>query len=140
MKLVLPDNLHGLSKAEVQSLYSHALEYMEKAYAPYSNFKVGAAILTSGGSIVCGNNIENGSFGATICAERVAVVKAVSEGLSSFKAILIVANSENPIPPCGMCRQVISEFDGERIVVMTNAKGLCTFIPFDELFPFPFNL
>ena len=99
-----------------------ALKAKEFAYAPYSNFKVGAAVLTSDGMVFLGNNIENSSYGATICAERVAVFKAVSEAKTNIVKIAIASDNEDFTYPCGICRQVINEFmpDGEIIIGNKN--------------------
>ncbi|MBU3181663.1 cytidine deaminase [Clostridium psychrophilum] len=95
---------------EYEKLVSHALEARKNAYAPYSNFKVGAAVLTDDGKIFTGCNIENASYGATNCAERTAIFKAVSEGYKTIKAIAIVGVQNDYTYPCGICRQVIAEF------------------------------
>lgn len=94
-----------------ESLMKEAISAQEKAYSPYSKFKVGAALLTKSGKIFTGCNIENVSYGMTICAERTAVFKAVSEGYRDFEAIAISASSDDPIYPCGACRQVLAEFN-----------------------------
>lgn len=110
------------------------------AYAPYSKFKVGAALLTKSGQVYTGCNVENASYGLTICAERVAIGKAVSEGHRNFVAIVIVAPSAKPTP-CGACRQVLSEF-GEMTVVCLdsrNRKSGCSF-QVEELLPHAFQL
>lgn len=100
-----------------QELYDKAVEAMAYAYAPYSKFKVGAAVLTKEGRVFTGCNVENSSFGATICAERTALVKAVSEGYKDFEAIAITA-SKGKAFPCGICRQFIFEFGDEiRIII-----------------------
>ena len=106
------------------SLIQKALEARENAYAPYSNFFVGAALLTSDGDIICGANIENGSYGATICAERSAFSAAISSGKRNFSAIAVVGGKGGEdisdfCPPCGICRQVIFEF-GDEIKVITG--------------------
>ena len=107
---------------ENKKLYEMALKAKEFAYAPYSNFKVGAAVLTSDGMVFLGNNIENSSYGATICAERVAVFKAVSEAKTNIVKIAIASDNEDFTYPCGICRQVINEFmpDGEIIIGNKN--------------------
>lgn len=105
-------------------LLEEAKKAREHAYAPYSNdFKVGAAVLTEDGSIFCGCNIENASFGATICAERVAIFKAVCEGHRTIRALAIIADYSKPVTPCGMCLQVISEFGEDVDIIMANTKG-----------------
>ncbi|TFK66148.1 cytidine deaminase [Pluteus cervinus] len=91
-------------------LIEGAFEAKKGTYSPYSKFPVGAALLTSDGKIIKGANIENASYGGAICAERTAIVKAVSEGIRSFSGLAVVTNVEKPISPCGMCRQVLREF------------------------------
>ena len=94
----------------VKTLVKNALEAMEFSYSPYSKFKVGAALLCEDGTIVRGTNVENASYGLTICAERVAITKAVSEGKRRFKAIAISCTGDDPtLSPCGACRQVLHE-------------------------------
>lgn len=110
-----------LTKDE-KELVRIAKEARLKAYAPYSQFSVGVALSCSDGSVFKGFNIENASYGATICAEQVAVVRAISEGYRDFKKMVIIADTKNPIPPCGVCRQFISEFSSELEVIMTNLK------------------
>ena len=93
---------------------------MEFSYSPYSNFKVGAALLCSDGTVFSGCNVENVSYGASNCAERTAVFKTVSEGHRSFEAIAIVSSSGDFTPPCGICRQVLSEFSPSMTVVLSD--------------------
>lgn len=100
-------------------LMKEAIIAQEKAYSPYSKFKVGAALQTKSGKIFTGCNIENVSYSMTICAERVAVFKAISEGHTDFEAIAVSASSEQPIYPCGACRQVLAEFN-PKIEVFVN--------------------
>ncbi|KAF8653254.1 hypothetical protein AX16_004051 [Volvariella volvacea WC 439] len=100
----------ALPDADRQALIKAAFEAKKGTYSPYSKFAVGAALLSSDGKIVKGANIENASYGGTICAERTAIVKAVSEGTRSFAGLAVVTNVAKPISPCGMCRQVIREF------------------------------
>jgi cytidine deaminase len=117
-------------------LLAMASEAREHAYAPYSNdFKVGAAVLTEDGSIFCGCNIENASFGATICAERVAVFKAVCEGHRNIRALAVIADYPQPIAPCGICLQVISEFSKDADVIMANTKGETELTNIKKLLP-----
>ena len=98
---------------KLKELFDKAVEVSEHAYAPYSNFRVGAALLCSDGSIETGVNVENRSFGLTNCAERSAVFTAVSKGKKDFKAVAIYCrDADYPVPPCGACRQVLSEFLG----------------------------
>jgi len=120
-------------------LAAAARSAMDFAYAPYSNFKVGAALLGRSGRIYAGCNIENASFGATNCAERTAIFKAVSEGEKEFDAIAIVSSSGKPTPPCGICRQVLSEFAPDIPILLVSSDGFVkTSLP--ELFGMPFDL
>jgi len=109
------------------------------AHAPFSKFKVGAALRTSTGEIVTGCNIENASYGLTICAERTAVFKAVSEGMRRFDAIAVVADSRRITPPCGPCRQILWEFCGDIWVHMEDLKGHSLTMKMSEILPFPFD-
>ncbi|NCC15141.1 MAG: cytidine deaminase [Clostridia bacterium] len=124
---------------ENRELVLLAREAMEKAYAPYSKFKVGAALLAKDGRVFLGCNVENASFGATICAERTAVTKAISEGVKEFEKIAIVASSGEYAAPCGICRQVLYEFmpDGEVILNSLN-EGLKE-MKLKELLPMGFR-
>lgn len=103
-------------------LVEEALKAKEKAYAPYSHFRVGAALQTADGKIYTGCNVENASFGLAICAERVAIFKAISDGCQDFKAIAVVGDSDNFCSPCGSCRQVMAEFAPEMPVIMVGAN------------------
>jgi cytidine deaminase len=116
-----------------------AREARELAHAPYSGFKVGAALKTRAGEIVTGCNLENASYGLTMCAERVAVFKAVSEGLSDFEAIVVVADSKQLTAPCGPCRQILWEFCGDILVHMSNSKGRTRVMRLRDLLPLPFD-
>lgn len=115
-------------------LIALAIEARSKAYTPYSHFAVGAALLAGSGRIYTGSNVENASYGLTVCAERVAVFKAVSEGERAFSSIAVV--SENGVAPCGACRQVLVEFGGDIQVIVADATGkvhqVCTV---EELMP-----
>lgn len=122
-----------------KELLKYANEAMERAYVPYSHFKVGAAVLMSSGKIYTGCNIENASFGATNCAERTAIFKAVSEGETEIKAIAIVSSSEAFTYPCGICRQVITEFMKEGEFIFENAQGEVQVVSLDEMFPYRFT-
>ncbi|QCX32402.1 cytidine deaminase [Caloramator sp. E03] len=116
-----------------------ANEAKEKAYAPYSKFKVGAAILTKEGKVFTGCNIENASFGSTNCAERTALFKAVSEGYRNFSKIAIVADSEDFTYPCGICRQVIAEFGTDIEVIVANKKLEYKVHQLYDLLPYAFS-
>jgi len=111
----------------------------ESAHAPFSGFKVGAALRTKAGEVVTGCNIENASYGLTLCAERVAVFKAVSEGMRGFDAIAVVVDSPRPTAPCGPCRQILWEFCGDIWVRMENLRGRGTTRRMSELLPLPFD-
>jgi cytidine deaminase len=110
-----------------------------KAVAPFSRFKVGAALRTRTGEIVTGCNIENASFGLTMCAERIAVFKAVSEGIRGFEAIAVVADARDQTAPCGPCRQIIWEFCGDIWVHMVGRGGRSKTWRMRELLPLPFD-
>lgn len=103
---------------DYKDLIKIALDYRARAYSPYSNFKVGAAVLFEGGKVYGGCNVENASFGATNCAERTAIFRGISEGESKIKAIAVVGSFEEYTYPCGICRQVIVEFGDEDIKVI----------------------
>jgi cytidine deaminase len=106
-----------------EALIAAARKVRENAYVPYSHFKVGAALLGRSGRVFTGCNVENASSGATICAERTAVVKAVSEGEREFVALAVVTDAPEPASPCGICRQVLIEFHPELPVIMANLTG-----------------
>jgi cytidine deaminase len=125
---------------EKEQLMELAKEGREKAYVPYSKFKVGAALLTTDGKVFKGCNIENSGYSMTNCAERTAMFKAVSEGERDFAAIAIVADTEGPCSPCGACRQVISEFCAPNMpVYLTNMKGDVQETTVKELLPGAFS-
>jgi cytidine deaminase len=132
-----------ISKAsdKIKELYQVASLVRENAYCPYSGHKVGAAIKTTEGEIYSGCNIENSSFGATQCAERVAIQKAISEkGQIHIQEVLVITDSTPPWPPCGMCRQVIGEFAKEITTIYTaNLNGEFETFFFKELFPKAFT-
>ena len=106
---------------------------------PYSKFAVGAAVLTEKGEVYHGVNIENASYGATCCAERVAIFKAVSDGERNIKAIAVAADAKKPVPPCGICRQVMVELAPQAVVVMGNLEGLVEIKEVEELLPGAFG-
>ncbi len=110
-----------LTEAERKALIDLALEARRRAYAPYSNYSVGAALRTKSGKLYTGVNVENAAYGHTICAERTAVVKAVSEGEKEFEVIAVA--TANGGTPCGACRQVLSEFGLDTLVLIANKKG-----------------
>lgn len=112
----------------------------KQAYAPYSKFRVGAAIQTETGEIFTGCNIENASYGLTVCAERVALWKAVSEGFRKFTEIAIVTEGAQPVPPCGACCQALAEFNPEIKIISVATGGKQMTWKLSELFPNPFQL
>lgn len=124
---------------QLQHLLAGAREARKKAFAPFSHFPVGAALLTSDGQIITGCNIESASYGLTMCAERVAIFKAVSEGHTSFAKIAIVTDTEKLTPPCGACRQVLWELGGDLQVILGNLGTARTIFQLRELLPEPFD-
>jgi len=123
-----------------QKLFKAAKEAQKNAYVPYSNFPLGAAVLTEDGSIYNGANIENSSFSLTNCAERSAIFSAVSDGKDKIEALLIVSSTSNPVTPCGACRQVINEFaDGEIEIIMMTEEGKELTMTNFELLPGAFS-
>lgn len=133
------DILSKISEEQKRKLLAEAKEARMKAYAPYSGYQVGAALLTSSGRIFRGANIENVSYGATICAERVAAVKAVSEGEDQFLALAVIADSEEPGSPCGICRQFLAEFAPKLPLIMGNLQGKVEVGSLDEYLPRAFD-
>lgn len=123
---------------DLESLIDEARAVSEKAYAPYSAFHVGAALLAEDGSVHVGCNVENASYGLTVCAERSAVASAVAQGVKRFRAVAIVTDGERPIGPCGACRQVLAEFAPD-LVVVSEAGGLRKQWTLGELLPEPFQ-
>lgn len=123
-----------------KELLSIADKAMENAYSPYSNFKVGAALLCRDGSVFTGCNIENATYGATNCAERTAIFKAVSEGHRDFETIAIVSSGGDETFPCGICRQVMAEFAPELKIVLRNKANEECIYTLMELLPKSFSL
>lgn len=125
---------------EMNQLIEEAKIAMEKAYVPYSKFKVGAALVTDEGKIYHGCNIENAAYSMTNCAERTALFKAYSEGDRKFSLLVVVADTDRPVSPCGACRQVISELCPQDMkVVLTNLKGDIKELTVEELLPGAFS-
>ncbi|MEH7379914.1 cytidine deaminase [Bacillus sp. JJ1533] len=125
---------------KTEELINEAKKARERAYVPYSKFKVGAALLTKDGKVYHGCNIENAGYSATNCAERTALFKAVSEGDKEFTAIAVVADTDRPVPPCGVCRQVISELcPPDMKVYLSNLKGDVQETTITELLPGAFT-
>ena len=122
-----------------EKLIEAAIKARENAHAPFSFFKVGASLLTETGEIITGCNIENATYGLTICAERTAIFKAIKEKKKKFSKIAIVADTENLTPPCGACRQIIWEFCGDIEVMLANLQGKTEAFQMRELFPNAFD-
>jgi cytidine deaminase len=122
-----------------KELIEAATDVRERAYAPYSNFKVGAAVETEDGDIYTGCNVESASYGLTVCAERVAIWKGISRGVTKFGRIAVVVDTEELTPPCGVCRQIIWEFCGDVPVILSNLHGKTETIQMGELLPRAFD-
>ena len=122
-----------------EALVAAATLARTRAHARYSGFKVGAALETSDGDVVTGCNIENATYGLTLCAERVALVKALSDGHAVFTRIVIVADTENPTPPCGPCRQLLWEYCGDIDVILANLEHTTATLRLSDLLPMPFD-
>jgi cytidine deaminase len=122
-----------------ESLIKAATEVRENAYAPFSNFRVGSALETDDGEVITGCNVESASYGLTVCAERVAIWKAISRGKRKIKHIAVVADTEELTPPCGVCRQIIWEFGGDIPVILANLKGKTETVQMKELLPRAFD-
>ncbi|MEQ1763554.1 MAG: cytidine deaminase [Pyrinomonadaceae bacterium] len=122
-----------------QELIDAAADVRTRAFAPYSNFKVGAAVETEDGDIYTGCNVESASYGLTVCAERVAIWKGISRGVTKFGRIAVVVDTEELTPPCGVCRQIIWEFCGDVPVILANLHGKTETIQMGELLPRAFD-
>jgi cytidine deaminase len=122
-----------------EQLIQAARAARENAFAPYSNFRVGAAVRAKSGKIYAGCNVENATLGLTVCAERVAIFKAVSEGEREFTAIAVAADTARLTPPCGACRQIVWEFCGDVPVILSNLKGQVEHRRSGELLPSAFD-
>lgn len=127
---------------EADELITGAVEAMKNAYAPYSGFSVGAAVMGGSGNVYSGCNVENASYGLSVCAERAAIMKAVGEGERYIKAVAIASSDGKAAFPCGACRQVMSEFaenPGDMVIILVSDEGAKSFT-LAELFPHPFEL
>jgi len=120
-------------------LAAAALRAREYAFAPYSNFKVGAAIEDTEGRIYTGCNVENATYGLTVCAERVALFKAVSEGVRQFRRVAVAADTDRLTPPCGACRQILWEFCGDVEIILVNPHGKAETLRLGAIFPRAFD-
>ena len=129
----------SLTQNEKQPLIDLANTARQRAYAPYSKYHVGAALRTKTGRIFTGVNIENAAYPHTMCAERVAMFKALSEGHKRFRRIVVVADTEAPTPPCGACRQILWEFGGNLEVILANLRRETARHKLSELLPVPFD-
>ena len=134
----LMDELPG-DERTITMLRERAFAAMERAYAPYSNFKVGAALLGTDGSVTEGCNVENASYSASICAERTAISAAVARGIRTFDALVVTTEADEPTPPCGICRQVLEEFSPHLIVMSFTRDGREARWTLDELLPKAFT-
>jgi len=124
---------------KLESLIAAAQRARDQSIAPFSHFKVGAAVETADGKVYIGCNIESASFGLTVCAERVAIWKALSEGERNFTALAVVADTESLTPPCGTCRQIIWEFCKEATITLANLDGGREVVHIQELLPRAFD-
>ena len=131
--------MNALDPSLEMALVDAARDAQTRAIAPYSNFHVGAALLLASGEVVTGGNIENATYGLTLCAERVALVKALSEGNRKFVALAVSAEAALPTPPCGACRQILWEFCGDIPVVMANPREITMRTSLGALLPEPFG-
>ncbi len=120
-------------------LVKEAMKAKEFAYVPYSNFQVGAAVVTKGGKVYTGCNVENASYGATNCAERTALFKAISEGDRDFEAIAVVSSADDFTPPCGICRQVLAELMPKGKIILANHAGETKEYSIEDLLPLSFT-
>ena len=121
-------------------LLAAALAARENAFAPFSKFRVGAAVEDESGRIHTGCNVENATYGLTLCAERVAIFKAISEGARQFKRVAVAADTDALTPPCGACRQILWEFCGDVEITLVNPRGKTETYRLKELFPRPFDV
>ncbi|GAB4073610.1 cytidine deaminase [Barrientosiimonas marina] len=123
-----------------QTLLDNANEMKARAYVPYSGFPVGAALITGSGKVYTGCNIENAAYPVSCCAERVAIFNAISDGEYTFTEMAVAADTERPVPPCGSCRQVMSEFfDHDTVIYLTNNNNETKPVTVDDLLPFSFQ-
>lgn len=125
--------------SRVESLVEAAIRARERAHAPFSKFRVGAALEDESGRVFTGCNIENATYGLTMCAERVAVFKAISEGISKITRVVVVADTDVLTPPCGACRQILWEFGAGAELVLANLAGRRERLTLLEIFPRPFD-
>src|SRR5581483_8107946 len=120
-------------------LLEAAREVRQRAHAPFSHFQVGAAVEDENGRVFTGCNVENATYGLTVCAERIAVFKAISEGAAKLKRVAVVADTETLTPPCGACRQILWEFCGNAQLILANLAGKQELLWLKDIFPRPFD-
>ena len=123
-----------------QELIDAAKAVRENAYAPFSEFRVGAALETDDGEVIVGCNVESASYGLTVCAERVAIWKAISQGKRRIKHMAVVADTDELTPPCGVCRQILWEFGGDIPLILANLNGKSEVVQMSELLPRAFDM
>lgn len=129
-----------LSNEKVQELVNKAIVAQSRAYTPYSKFNVGAVVIDETGKEILGCNVENASYGLSMCAERTAIFKAVSDGSQSIGTVVVVGNTDGPISPCGACRQVMAEFASEDFtLILANAAGETKVMTKEEMLPYGFT-
>jgi len=128
------------ASAEIGDLVEAATRARERAYAPYSNFRVGAAVRAPDGRVFAGCNVENASYGLSVCAERVAIFNAIAQGAREIDAIAVCTDAPAPATPCGACRQVIAEFAHNAPIALANTGGVLVVTSLAELLPQPFRL
>ena len=128
-----------MSADRLAAVVATARDARLRAIAPYSHFRVGAALVTADGLVITGCNVENASYGLTMCAERVALLKALSEGHRDFSMCVVVADTDAPTPPCGPCRQLLWEYCGDILIVMANLTAVTAQLQMKDLLPLPFD-
>ena len=133
-------SLGSAAAAATERLLAKARNARESAYAPYSGFRVGAALRTARGEVYVGCNVENASYALTICAERAALFKAICDGKREFSALAVVVDGDDLATPCGACRQVLAEFAEDLVITLGNLNGTVETYRLAELFPSPFKL
>ncbi|HBL36029.1 MAG TPA: cytidine deaminase [Firmicutes bacterium] len=139
IRLTEETNIYRVGEVEHRRLLAAAAEARQKAYAPYSGYQVGAALLAKSGRIYGGCNVENASYGASICAERVAAVRAIAEGETEFLAMAVIADSPEPGSPCGICRQFLVEFAPQLTLILANLEGKSRSGSLEDYLPYAFN-
>lgn len=133
--VAIDDDFGDIPATKWKELYRRAVSVRDEAWAPYSEFRVGAALWTKTDEIIVGANVESASIGATVCAERTAVGTSVSRGIRSFRALCVVTDHNPPEPPCGICRQVLAEFCDHLPILIANLDGETEFTTLEDLFP-----